>query len=121
MSMALSLDLRKRIINAYKKREGSIRKLAERFSVNATSVWKLLKRSSKGEGIEAKSPPGRNPLINEAGLKIISELLRKNNDATLEKLREEFWRKTRLKVGMGTMHRACQRLKISYKKNAISC
>jgi transposase len=42
--MALSIDLRKRIIEANENEEGSIRELAKRFKVGFASIWRLLKR-----------------------------------------------------------------------------
>jgi transposase len=119
--MALSLDLRERLIRAYEKGEGSIRELAKRFSVGAASVFRLLKRHHEGKDIHPVSPPGRHPLIDERGLKLISELLAENNDATLEELCKRYEKQTKLRVAIVTMHRACKRLKLSYKKNSISC
>ena len=119
--MALSLDLRERIIQAYENEEGSIRILAKRFSTGTTSIWRLLKRYNEGGGIRANSPPGRNHIIDNKGLEIIYKLLQQDNDATLEELCKKFSEKTKLEVNIVTMHRACQRLKLKYKKNAISC
>jgi transposase len=42
--MSLSIDLRKRIVKAYEKGEGSIRKLAKSFQVGEASVWRLVSR-----------------------------------------------------------------------------
>ena len=44
---AYSNDLRKKIIEAYQKKEGSLRKLAKRFSVSLSFVWRLIKRFRK--------------------------------------------------------------------------
>jgi transposase len=118
--MALSMDLRERIIKAYENGEGSIRTLAKRFSIGIASVWRLLKCHSTGRSIEAKSPPGRNRIIDDKGHKTIHQLLKEDNDATLEELCKRFAAKTKVKVSIVTMHRACRRLKIKYKKNFAS-
>src|SRR6185503_5402084 len=113
--MALSLDLRQRIIKAYENREGSIRQLAKRFAIGSASVWRLLKRyQNKGE-YSPISPPGRMPIIDEKGLKLIDKLLQKDNDATLQELCKRFAEKTGMNVQIVTMHRACKRLKLNYK------
>lgn len=118
--MALSLDLRERIIKAYENEEGSIRQLAKRFAIGSASVWRLLKRyQNKGE-LTPTSPPGRTPMIDEKGLKLIYGLLQKDNDATLQELCNKFAEKTGMCVQIVTMHRACKRLKLNYKKNFIS-
>ena len=38
---AYSNDLRRKIIEAYQKKEGSLRKLAKRFAVSFSFVWRL--------------------------------------------------------------------------------
>jgi len=54
--MALSLDLRERIIEAYENGEGSIRELAHRFKVGFATVWRLLKRYRTAGEIAPQSP-----------------------------------------------------------------
>jgi transposase len=119
--MSLSLDIRSRIIEAYEKREGSIRKLGKRFKVSPASIMRLLKRYREGGDISPQSPPGRTPLIDNAGLETIHQLIQADTDATLTELCKRFAAKTKLKVAIMTMHRACERLKIKYKKNSVSC
>jgi putative transposase len=118
--MALSTDLRLRIINAYKMGDGSIRSLAKRFSIGTASVWRLLKRYECEGEITAKSPPGRNNIIDDKATKAIIHLLHEDNDATLEELCIRLTAQYKIKVSVTTMHRACQRIKMRYKKNAIS-
>ena len=118
--MALSLDLRQRIVKAYKNGEGSIRQLAKRFATGPASVFRLLKQYQQKGELHPKSPPGRTPLIDEKGLNLIHKFLQKDNDATLQELCDSFAQKTGMRVQIVTMHRACQRLKLRYKKNFIS-
>ena len=44
MAAAYSMDLRQRILRAWKAKEGSQRKLAERFKVSLTFIRNFLKR-----------------------------------------------------------------------------
>jgi transposase len=116
--MALSVDLRKRLLEAYKNGEGSIRRLAKRFSVGPASVWRLLKSYQETGEIKAHPPPGRPPMVGEKELKIVEELARKDKDATLKELSKKFEEKTDIKVSYVTIHNAFKKLNITYKKNA---
>ena len=53
-----SNDLRKKIIEAYQKKEGSLRKLAKRFSVSFSFVWRLVKRFRKSGSVVPKPHGG---------------------------------------------------------------
>lgn len=118
--MSLSLDLRKRLIKAYENGEGSIRQLSERFSVGKTTLFELLKRYRETGSLDAISPPGRNRMIDEKKAVILKNLLLKDNEKTLDELCEAFAKKTSMEVSISTMHRACERMNIRYKKNIIS-
>ncbi len=39
-----SNDLRTRVIQAYQNKEGSMRKLAQRFSVSVSFIWRLVNK-----------------------------------------------------------------------------
>jgi transposase len=115
--MALSLDLRQRIVKAYENGEGSIRQLAKRFAPGSASIFRILKRYRQKVELHPKSPPGRTPLIDENGLNLIGKFLQKDNDATLQELCDSFAQKTGMRVQIVTMHRACQRLKLYFRLN----
>ena len=69
--MALSVDLRTRIINSYQNEEGSIREIATRFKVGFVTVWRLLKKYRLTGELLAQSPPGRKSKIDEKGMQLI--------------------------------------------------
>jgi transposase len=119
-AMALSLDLRQRIVKAYENGEGSIRQLAKRFSTGPASIFRILKRYQQKGELHPKSSPGSPPFIDENGLNLIYKFLQKDNDATLQELCISFAQKTGMRIQIVTMHRAYQRLKLRYKKNFIS-
>lgn len=115
--MALSLDLRQRIVEAYENDEGSIRELANRFKVGFATVWRLLKRYRiKGE-ITPQSPTGRRSKIDKTGLKLIEKLVTKDQDITLNELCETLAKQEAIHVSLMAVHRACRRLSLHYKKN----
>jgi len=118
--MALSLDLRERIIEAYENKEGSIRALAKRFKVGFATIWRLLKRYRNEGDLNPQSPPGRKSKINKAGLKLIEKLINKNKDITLSELCEALMTQQGIQVSLMAMHRACKRLELHYKENNLS-
>lgn len=117
--MALSLDLRQRVLAAYQKGEGSIRQLAERFSIGASSVWRLLKNVRVEGRIEANKSPGRRPLVGEKEKKIILKLIEANNETRLKDLCQGLKQKTGIEVSVVTMHKVCKRMKLTYKKKSV--
>src|SRR5262249_6470627 len=119
-NMALSVDLRKRILEAYENNEGSIRVLAERFKVGFITICRLLKKYRKTCDIESKSPPGRTSKIDKASLDLIAKLIANNSDSSLFELVNELAKRKGIKVSHMAVHRACQRLELRYKKNDLS-
>lgn len=115
--MALSIDLRERIIEAYENGEGSIRELAKRFKVGFATIWRLLKRYRIEGEIAPQSPSGRRSKIDKAGLKLMGRLITKNQDITLNELCQALATQRDIHVSLMAVHRACRRLELHYKKN----
>lgn len=115
--MALSLDLRYRIVQAYKNEEGSVRRLAERFCVSARTVWSLLQQDKKEGQLEPRSPPGRSSVIDPEGLCLIASWIKEKNDLTLTELCKAYADKKGISCSVMAMHRACKKLNLPYKKN----
>lgn len=118
--MALSVDLRKRIIEAYENKEGSIRTLAKRFKTASSTIWELLKRYKIEKQLKPTSPPGRTPKIGKKEIEIIRKLVQKRDDATLAELCKQFKGVSKIEISPSSMHRICLRENIRYKKNAFS-
>jgi len=115
--MALSIDLRERIIEAYENNEGSIRELARRFKVGFATIWRLLKHYRIEGDIAPQSPPGRRSKIDKSGLKLMEKLINKNQDITLNELCQALATQQNIDVSLMAVHRACRRLDLHYKKN----
>ena len=94
-----SIDLRKKIVEVWKKENISIRKLAERFRVSKSFIQKLIKKSQETGDIrplpQGGSPPSK---LNSTQLVLLVELMEKNNDATLE----ELWGASHLGISINT-------------------
>ena len=84
------------------------------------SVWRLTSRYQKEGKIKPKTPPGRNRTLLEKHEILLRKWLTEKNDLTLEELRQRLRKTEKLSVSVVTIHKACQRLKMSYKKNAVS-
>ena len=120
MPVATSVDLRTRIVDAYKRKEGSMRELAERFSVSHKSV----KRYVRQERLTASLAPssarrGPRPKIDAAGLAAIEEMLKEQCDLTNAELVERLESRGIVKTSTSAVSRATARLGWSRKKNAV--
>ena len=81
----LSNDLRERILAAVDRREGSRRQLAVRFSVNVSTITRLLKLRRETGAIEPRPhASGIEPTLDQEGLERLRKLVQETPDATLE-------------------------------------
>jgi transposase len=83
----LSNDLRQRILDAVDNREGSRRKLAARFSVNVSTITRLLQlRRQTGSSQPRPHGGGVAPALDQDALERLRKLVEETPDATLEAL-----------------------------------
>ena len=119
--MALSKDIRERIVAASKANEGSVRSLAKRFSVGVASLQRLLTRERKTGSIEPKPySGGAKPKIPDSRLPELIALVKEKSDRTAEELRIEWQKRTGVTLSRSSMNRALQRCKLTFKKNLSS-
>jgi transposase len=83
--VAISLDLRKRIVYALRTEPSSLR-VAARFDVSPSFVRKLRIRERKTGDIRARRGPGRGRLVKGDTDLVLRELVRAHRDATLIEL-----------------------------------
>jgi transposase len=117
-----SLDLRQRIVDAYRNGEGSVRELAKRFVVSPNTVQNYLTRM-RATGRVTPSPHrgGSRPTIDEAGLQRLRALVQEKNDQTLPELAKRWAASERIQVSRWTVSRALRRLGLTRKKKDASC
>jgi transposase len=111
----LSNDLRQRILDAVDNREGSRRKLAERFSVNTSTITRLLQLRRQTGSFEPRPHGGGvAPTLDDDALGRLRALVEVTPDATLEALKQ------RLGVSGSRMIicRALQKLGLPLKKKS---
>jgi transposase len=111
----LSNDLRERILNAVDNREGSRRKLAARFSVDVSTITRLLQlRRQTGSFQPRPHGGGTAPILDCDALERLRGLVKETPDATLAALQQ------RLGVSGSIMIvcRALQKLGLPLKKKS---
>ncbi len=114
---AYSFDLRQKIIDAYKNKEGSYRQLAKRFRVSLSFVQTLLGRyQDTGKCDALPHAGGKQPLLNQKQLETLTQLVAENNDATLAELCKLLELKTQIQLSISTMGRILQKLNLTRKK-----
>jgi transposase len=112
-------DLRQKIIGVYVKGQGSIRQIAQRFKVSRSFVQKLLKQYQETGAVDPKPHRGgRSPKLNSEQTNLVAELVKKDNDATLQELCDMLENNARLKVSRSTMSRIVRKLKSSQKQES---
>src|SRR5512143_1552121 len=113
MGMAYSEDLRRKVVDAYAQREGSMRVLARRFKVSLGFVRELLKRYRATGTIKPKVyRRGVKPKVDEAGEHYLQELVRQEPALTLWALSARYERHWGVRVSKSALERALRRLKI---------
>ena len=111
----LSNDLRQRILEAVDNHECSRRKLAARFSVNVSTITRLLQlRRQTGSSEPRPHGGGGAPALDRGGLERLRKLVEQTPDATLEALRQEMG----ISGSVMIICRALQKLGLPLKKKS---
>ena len=120
MPAPYSTDLRQRVIDAYKAKEGSLRQLADRFKVSLSFVQRLICRNRyTGQVTPKPHAGGAIAKITVEDLPKVQQLVDEQPDAILSELCERLAKHSGIQVSVPTMHRAVQRLELSTKKNTL--
>jgi transposase len=113
-----SVDLRKRIVEAVERGDHTIRAIAELFNVHETFIYKLLRQKrERGDINPLPHGGGAEAKLTKEHLQILADLVKQSPDATLEELREQIRKKTRVEVGITTIWRSLEALNLSRKKS----
>jgi transposase len=112
-----SIDLRQKMVSAYKRRLGSQRALAGVFGVSLSFVEKVLRRDrTTGELGPQPHGGGQKPHVDVAAQAFIRQVGHHHPDATLEELCAWLADTTGVRVSLATMGRVVQRLARPRKK-----
>ena len=115
---AYSLDLRERIVEAVERRVGSKRTIANLFGVHESFIYKLL-RQKRERGAIAPLPHGggAQAKLSAEQRQVLPDLVTATPDATLDELRGQLKKRTRVAVSLSTVCRSVQALGLSRKKS----
>jgi transposase len=119
MPAPYGVELRRRIVRAYTKREGSIRDVAKRFAVAPGTVQNYLDLLSK-TGSLAPRPHGggRKSRIHPRHLQQLQRLLHEMPDATVAELAKAFTLRCHVEVNASMTARAIQRIRRGARRNS---
>lgn len=119
MGGAYGIELRRRIVEAYDNKEGSVRELAERFAVAPNTVQNYLNlRNRTGSLAPRAHGGGTAPLLDTRGLEQVRRLHQEAPDATEVELAGRYARRHKIKISRQTVGRALRRLGLTRKKNS---
>lgn len=121
MPKAYGVDFRKKILEAYLNKENTIADLAKRFKISESTVKRIANRyRATGEVTLYLHRVGRHELIDEAGKKIIEEIITQQQDITLREIQTEYSKRCNgIKPVLGVFHRVLKKMQCKHKKKSV--
>jgi transposase len=114
--MALSQDLRQRVVATYNPRKTSYEQVAEMFQIGVCTVRRWVSRKRQTGAIECLPIKGKPPKISETELPILKSLVGRNADKTLKELCCLWKEQTGIEISKSAMDRALIRAELPLKK-----
>lgn len=112
------MDLRRRIVAAYERKEGTYAELAQRFGVGEATVSRLLRRQREHGHLQPEAPGGGfPPRIADELLPDLVRLVAENPDATLDILVGRWVKKFGGELSRSSLLRALERAGVTRKKS----
>ena len=116
MPAAYSKDLREKIVQAYINRVGSAAKIAKIFSVSKWVVLKYLRIYRKTRDLTPGKSTGRPPILSEADMQSVKDIVEAENDKTLQEYCEIVKNSLGIVLSKSTMENVLNRLDLRLKK-----
>lgn len=112
-----SMDLRSRVMAAYRAGVGTVRELAELFGINKDTVcnWRRLERETGGVGPRPHGG-GVPPTIRDDALDALCRLVGERDDATIVQLQKALEQECGIRTSHAAVSRALQRANFSRKR-----
>jgi transposase len=118
MPKPLSMDLRRRVVDAYDPKTTSYREIAERFSVGEASANRLVNQLRKTGSLAPKPHGGGpEPKLKEPELVVLRALVDEKSDRTRDELLVLVAERCGIRVSPATMGRALAALGLTRKKS----
>ncbi|MDJ0676356.1 MAG: transposase [Calothrix sp. MO_167.B42] len=113
-----SRDLRQKIIEAYYNQEGSQRQIAQRFCVSLSFIQNLLKRYRNSGTLDPRPHGGgQSSKLNPDQMRLLAQLVRENQNLTLEQLCHKLELMIGVRISRATMGRIIKKLDLSNNRN----
>ena len=115
--MAYSIDLRMKVVEAYKNKIGSMSELANMFSMSIATVNNFVSKFRKTNNVEPKKYPGRPAKKTSIDrLNLIRQLVDSSTHSTLKELCKKYKDKTGDYISKSHMDNTLKKLNITLKK-----
>lgn len=115
---AYSLDLRERVVEAYKTGALTIKVVAAQFRVGETFVKKMLRQERETGAVKAYSHGGgRRRALNSRQMRKLKRLVENEPDLTLVELQEKLLSGERVRVSIATLARVLTEIGLPRKKS----
>ena len=120
MARPYSLDFRKKVLEAYEDKEGSMAKWADRFKVSINFIADLTKRYRETGQITPKPRRGGpQRVMTKSGEEFLVQQLNHQPDLTVKELKDKYNQHFK-SVSLSTIARALKQLNITRKKKQHS-
>jgi transposase len=120
MAGAISNDIRKRVVEAYRAGRGTYRELAELFGVGEASVNRWLRLERENSDIRpAPHAGGMPPRVPKDEYGTLAKLVAEKPDRTVVEIRDEWRRRFGVDMSRSAMQRALLKAGFTWKKNAF--
>ncbi len=120
MAGPLSLDLRKRIVAAYRAGRGTYLEIAALFQVGEASVSRLMRRDREHGDLHCDPPGGGNPpRIPEDQYETLRALVAKRPDQLIPDLCDQWFRLFKVSVSVSSMQRTLRKAGLTRKKSPL--
>ena len=114
---AYSQDLRERIVSSCRSGR-SVAEVASLFQVSEVAVRKYLRLVESGSSLAVGRSPGKPPRLRPEQEEAFVALMEEGSDWTLEKLGQEWHRRSGVLLPRSTLHDHVKRLRGRYKKES---
>jgi transposase len=112
------MDLRERVAAAAREERLTQAELAARFRVSTGTVSNWLRRVRETGGVAPKPRGGgRTASVDAPGAEVLTELVRAQNDRTLDELAALYHARTWVRLSRSALWRAVERLGLERKKS----
>lgn len=116
MPRPIGLDVRERVVAAYREGKGTYEELANIFGVGYATINRWLRLDREKGSLEPKPLPGRVPKLDERGRAVLRELVEEHSDATLAELGRLIDERLGVKVVPSTVFKTLAAMRITRKK-----